>query len=95
VRNSRSASQPSELAREILDYLVEHPDAQDSLEGILEWWLLEQQIKYWEARVREALGDLVAQKLLVERAGGDGRIHYRLNRRRAAQIRALLGRKPE
>ncbi|HZS09161.1 MAG TPA: hypothetical protein VFD58_30280 [Blastocatellia bacterium] len=95
MRNSRSASQPSELAREILDYLVEHPDAQDSLEGILEWWLLEQQIKYWEARVREALGDLVAQKLLVERAGGDGRIHYRLNRRRAAQIRALLGRKPE
>ena len=86
----RKSFQQSELAQEILGYLAQHPDAQDSLEGILQWWLLEQQITHWEAQVRKVLDDLVAQKLLLERVGSDERIHYRINRRKAAQISALL-----
>jgi len=32
--------------REILAYLADHPDAQDTLAGIFEWWLLERKITY-------------------------------------------------
>lgn len=47
------------IAHEILAYLVEHPEAQDTLEGIVQWWLLERKIKYQEILVKEALTKLV------------------------------------
>jgi hypothetical protein len=82
--------QISALAFEILDYLVEHPKAQDTMEGIMQWWLLEQQIKRWGAQVQTALADLTAEELLLERRGKDGRIHYQINRRKLGEIRTLL-----
>ena len=81
----------AQIEREILAYLAEHRGAQDTLEGIAEWWLLEQRIVTRAAEVREALGGLVAEGLVIEREGGDGRRHFRVNRRRAAKIKALLG----
>lgn len=80
----------SDIAKQILAHLAEHPKAQDTLEGILHWWLLEQQIKLWKTKVHEALLELVAQGMVSESKGHDGRIHYRVSRRKAAQIRALL-----
>jgi hypothetical protein len=79
-----------DLVKQIMAYLVEHPKAQDTLEGILHWWLLEQHIKNLMVEVKEALAELVAQGLLLERRGSDGRIHYRINRRKETHIRALL-----
>ena len=70
----------SQVAREILAYLAAHPDAQDTLEGIVEWWLVEQRIVQQTAAVREALAELVAQGLLVERRGHDARTRYRIKR---------------
>jgi hypothetical protein len=84
------ATKLSLTAYEILAYLVEHPRAQDTLEGIMQWWLLEQQIKQWIAQAQTALAELVAQGLALERKGKDGQIHYRVNRRRLNEIRALL-----
>ena len=80
----------AQIEREILAYLAEHRGAQDTLEGIAEWWLLEQSITPRAAEVRDALCELVAAGLLVEREGGDGRRHFRVNRRRSAKIKALL-----
>jgi hypothetical protein len=82
----------SDIARQILAYLVEHPQARDTLEGILHWWLLEQQIKRWTPQVQEAIVELVAQGWLRESKGRDGQVHYRVNRRKAQQIRAMLER---
>ena len=84
------ATKLSLTACQILAYLVEHPRAQDTLEGIMQWWLLEQQIKQWIAQAQTALDQLVAQGLALERKGRDGQIHYRINRRRLKEIRALL-----
>jgi predicted transcriptional regulator len=80
----------SQIAAAILAYLAEHPKAQDTLEGIVEWWLLEQEIKRRTAMVREALAELLAKGLVVERKGRDGRMHYRLNRHKRREIAALL-----
>jgi hypothetical protein len=67
-----------DLDRKILDYLKQNPSAEDTLEGIAQWWLLEQQIRIETARVQAALKQLVDHKLLIVRRGGDGRIRYRL-----------------
>lgn len=83
-------SEQADIAQQILAYLVEHPQARDTLEGILHWWLLEQQIKRWAPQVRKAIDELIAQGWVRESKGRDGQIHYRINRRKAVQIRAML-----
>ena len=61
-------------------YLARHPDAQDTIEGIAEWWLLEQRIVRAIAEVKAALAELVAKNLIVERKDKTGRSYYRLNK---------------
>jgi hypothetical protein len=80
----------SHVARAILDYLRKHPDAQDTVDGITEWWLPEEKIKSRSAIVREALNGLVAEGLVLARKSKDSQIHYRINRRKAKEIAALL-----
>ena len=78
----------SHVAQELLGYLARNPDAQDTLEGILEWWLLEEKIRRRAFEVREALAELVKSGLLRERKGKDERVHYRVNRRRYEELTA-------
>jgi DNA-binding PadR family transcriptional regulator len=78
------------IADEILAYLVKHPEAQDTLEGITEWWLLEQRIRSAVAEVDGALRNLVAEDLLVTRRCADGRTYYALNRGKEREIRRHL-----
>jgi hypothetical protein len=60
-----------------LAYLARHPQAQDTLEGIVQWWLLEQRLYRTTSEVRTALEALVAKGQIVARQGRDGRIYYR------------------
>lgn len=90
MKRAESTITVSEMAQEILAYLVENPDAQDTLEGIMEWWFLDERIKRQTAKVKDALAELVAKGLVVERQGMNSRTHYRINRRRLRKIRALL-----
>ena len=74
------------VALQILTYLSTHRDAQDTVEGIAEWWLLEQRVRHVITEVKKALAELVAQGLVLERAGQDGRARYRLNPRKCGTI---------
>lgn len=69
-----------EIEKRIHAYLSGHPEAHDTLEGIVEWWLLEQQIRQSAAAVEEALQTLVAKRVVEEFQARDGRVHYRLKR---------------
>jgi hypothetical protein len=80
----------SAIARDILAYLVEHPHAQDTLEGIVQWWLLEQEIARRTLEVKATLDQLVEQGLVVARRGADERVRYQINRRKAKAISSLL-----
>jgi len=80
------------IADQILAYLVEHPQAQDTPEGITEWWLLEQRILSAAADVDEALRELAAEEFLVARQCADGRTYYGLNRVKEREIRRHLRR---
>lgn len=80
----------SQIARQVLSYLSEHEGAQDTFEGIVEWWLLEQRIRQRAAEVREALDDLTARRLVVAREGRDARTRYGVNPRRLKAVRRML-----
>ena len=83
----------SKIGNEILAYLIDHPNARDTLEGIVEWWLLEQQIKFQTARVKDALSDLVARGLILEKKGSNSQIHYRINQSMLKEIQELFKQK--
>ena len=80
-RGPRTKEPLADIAREILAYLSAHPGAQDTIEGIIEWWLLEQDIKRSMPQVQAALAELITRGLIVEHHGTDGRVRYRLDRR--------------
>ena len=80
----------AQISNEIMAYLVEHPEAQDTLEGIVEWWLLERAIKFQEAQVRKALAELVAKGFVIEQRASNSKIHYRLNQSKYEEIQELF-----
>ncbi len=74
-------AEKSDIARSVLAYLSAHADARDTLEGIVEWWLVEQRIVEQTAAVKDVLDGLVADGLLLETKGADSRTFYHINRR--------------
>jgi len=85
-----SISRRDEIGRRVLAYLVTHADAGDTLEGIVEWWLMEQEIRYSTAQVKEVLEDFTLKQLILEYKASDRRVHYRINRSKEKEIQALL-----
>ena len=75
---------------EILAYFADHPQAQDTVEGIVEWWLLEQRIKQTTTQVKTALTQLEEKELLIAREMTAGRVYYRVNRKKLSDIRRIL-----
>ncbi|HXT63356.1 MAG TPA: hypothetical protein VN696_09995 [Pyrinomonadaceae bacterium] len=78
----------SHVARVILEYLHDNPDAQDTLSGIVEWWLPRQEIR--TRVVKHALEMLLADALIVEVIGKDSQTHYRINDQKWLQIDRML-----
>jgi len=72
-------------------YLTARSTAQDTLEGIVEWWLLEQKVDQATSDVKAALAQLVIQEKLSAKKGADGRVHYRLRRRESKTRRKGIG----
>jgi Fe2+ or Zn2+ uptake regulation protein len=64
--------------------------AQDTLEGIIDRWLLEQEIHHRTAEVKKALAGLLEQGLVITRKGRDGCIRYRINQHKMKEIHILL-----
>lgn len=84
MRASKAAI--ARVTEKILAYLSRNPEADDTLEGVAQWWLLDQMIVDQTTCIKEALAELAANGLLVENACLDGRIHYRLNPRKHEEI---------
>src|ERR1044072_87578 len=80
-RSRMCQAEKSDIARNILAYLSAHADARDTLEGIVEWWLVEQRIFEQTAAVKDVLDELVAEGQLLESKGANSRRFYHINRR--------------
>lgn len=70
---------------------MKHPEAQWTIEAIVEWWFIEQQIRKALADVRSVVSDLVCRDFVTELRQSDGRIFYRLNTEKGAEMGAWIG----
>ena len=75
-----------ETAYRILAYLCEHRDAGDNIDGISEWWLMEQRIKTEIATVEKAVEILEEKGLVIKSPSGV----YTVNTAKIGEIQALL-----
>jgi len=63
------------IARDIIFYLSAHPDAQDTLDGIVQSWLREHKSDQHTTLVKEVVADLVTQGL-IEKIRVEGQTPY-------------------
>jgi hypothetical protein len=79
-QSSEDEASRREVEASVLAYLRRHPDASDTLDGIVLWWLPQQRFETARERIERVLGDLVARgQLRCERLPG-GVVLYGLRR---------------
>lgn len=66
-----------QTAQMISDYLDSHPEAADTLDGIVNWWLMRQRQAQTRDTVKQALEKLVKQGIVVAVDVGGGKTIYR------------------
>jgi hypothetical protein len=82
----------SQIARELLTYLRKHPDAQDTLDGILQSWF-EHGITYKPIIVQEVVKDLVLEGTILESKITGSNTIYRLNIAKQGRLKELSKKK--
>jgi len=60
-----------EIADAIVEYLAEHPQASDTLEGVAEWWIMRQQVRAEVNTLKKVLRQLTKSGVLEEIGKGD------------------------
>jgi hypothetical protein len=78
------------VIRGILKYLVEHPDAKDTLEGIHKWWLPKGHSERGRDEVQKAVDLLTSKRWLIKRGTIPSKEIYGINRERLREIESFL-----
>jgi len=63
-RQRADSASSTEIEDAVILYLRNHPDAADTLDGIVDWWLPQQRYETARSRIEHVLGRLVAAGLL-------------------------------
>ena len=74
--STNSLAEVDEVARLIFSYLQTNSEAGDTMEGIVKWWVLRQQLNESLTVVQQALDKLKAEGVITERQGTDRRVIY-------------------
>ena len=83
-------SDQREIIRQILAYVIVHPQAKDTLEGISKWWGPKGHMESSIAEIQDGLNFLVARGWMRERVVTPTPKIYGMNKGRLAQIKAFL-----
>jgi hypothetical protein len=81
-----SAGKIDKVIRGILHYCVHYPDAKDTPEGILKWWLTEGQGEWGKEDIQTALDMLTAKGWLLKRKTRQSEEIYGLNKEHLQEI---------
>lgn len=79
-----------ELIAEILRYVLAHPDAKDTIDGIEKWWLSKSTKREGKRKAEEALNFLAAKGWLNARSSPQAETIYSLNENSAEEIDTFL-----
>jgi hypothetical protein len=83
------------LDQQILEYLIRQPDAKDTLEGIIEWWLPGVRLGIKPDEVERVLGELVAKGWVTATGTGSRVVVYGLQRLHLDDIKRFLSSRRE
>lgn len=64
------------LAEEIAEYLAQHPNAADAIDGIMQWWLADPRVGKTRDRVQAALDLLERRGVVTSSVHKDGHVVY-------------------
>ena len=79
------------MAREIMSYWLERPDAKDTIEGIQKWWLLRKNVPQRRREdVQRALDCLTSKGWLLKREIASSTDLYGINPHRIDEIKEFL-----
>ena len=85
-RQGKQEARLREVETTVLAYLQKHPEAADTLDGIVSWWLPQQRYEIDRERIERVLSELVTSgKLRCEHLPG-GAVLYALNRSGSPQL---------
>jgi hypothetical protein len=84
----------NEVTIDILRYLVAHPSAKDTINGIEKWWLSKSIGREGKRQISESLNLLVAKGWLVARRSPQSETVYYLNESRLLEIKDYLEKTP-
>lgn len=79
-RAKAAVEDDGEIERSVLAYLHHHPQAADTLRGIVNWWLPQQRYESGCQRIERALSELVDRGLLRRDPLPHGEVLYALNK---------------
>ena len=79
------------FARDLLHYLIQHPDATDTIQGIVQWWLKANDGPQCAQKVQDALDYLVTKGWITETQLPSPKV-YAMNKAFVADVRAFLSR---
>jgi hypothetical protein len=83
-----------EFIVEILRYVVDHPRAKDTIEGIEKWWLSKSIGQEGKRKIEESLDLLVSKGWLIGRCSPQSKRIYSLNENSLPEIREFLNEGP-
>jgi hypothetical protein len=78
------------VIRHVLQYLVDHPDAKDTMQGIVRWWLPGGIAAWEEEVVEDSLDALVDRGWLTQRQTISSQQLYGVNKEKLEEIKLFL-----
>jgi len=84
----------NEVIIDILRYLVTHPSAKDTINGIEKWWLSKNIGREGKRQITESLNLLVAKGWLIARRSPQSETVYSLNESSLSEIKNYLEKNP-
>ena len=90
MAEEESPRSPLRVIREILCYLIEHPDAKDTIDGILRWWLRKGDVELRKEEVQRAIDELISKRWVVMRETTPSQAVYSVDKQQLPEIRAFL-----
>lgn len=85
-----SSGSHGNVTQQILSYLVEHPDAKDTVDGVIKWWLPEDSVDRGKKTVQEVLDSLVLRGWLTRRDATSSKTIYGMKKDQLEEIENFL-----